>query len=259
MLALISFLITVLLILALSRLVNRCLSYILPDWLYKIILWPGVVIHELSHLLGAVLTFTKVTGFSILPRIAPGSKVLGSLSHQSTSNPLTLVVISIFPFLGGSFILWLLSLWLVPQAPVNAPNLVIGSLGGWWLSLSNYLLAWWNFFWSLILAFDFTAFWTWIFVYLALTIVAHLAPSNKDLSYTAAGLTAISLFVILVSLIINLIGQQIKFDILGWVAGAINFFTPLVSYSLSLLIIFAVVVGLAAGIKRLNNIVVWWG
>ncbi len=259
MLNLISFLIMVLVVLLLSRLVSRWLALILPARAYKIILWPGVVVHEFSHLLGAVITFTKVTGFSLLPKVTRGVEVLGSLSHKTTNNPIALIAISLLPFLGGSFVLWLLSLWLVPSVSVSAPTIIISNFNEWWLGLWYYLLAWWNYSWELIWSLQWNNLYTWIFVYLALAIGAHLAPSNKDLQYTTAGLTALSLLVILVTTILNLVGKNINIDVWGWVNGAITFFIPLISYSLALLLIFSIIVGLVAGVKRLNNNVVWWG
>lgn len=246
-------------ILILSRLTSRFLAYTLPEQVYKLILWPGVVVHEFSHLLGALITFTKVTGFSILPKNQNGKRVLGSLSHESTSNPLALVVISTFPFLGGSFILWVLSVWLIPYTDLDAPKLIVNSFDSWWPSLVHYIWSWWNFSWNLILVLDWTSWLTWVFVYLALAISAHLAPSNKDLSYTATGLSVISLLVIFISIVINLLGKKINFNIFNWITDAISFFTPLVSFSLSLLIVFTLISAFAAGIKRLNNNVVWWG
>ncbi|MFA4937118.1 MAG: hypothetical protein WC575_02415 [Patescibacteria group bacterium] len=259
MILLLSFLIMLLGVLLLSRLVNYWLSFILSQRWYQILLWPGVVIHELSHLLGALLTFTKVTGFSLLPKTASGGSVLGSVIHKATGNPATLVLISIFPFLGGSFILWVLAILLVPAIPLEAPSVLIAPDVNFLTISLNYFTAWWSFvvlFWQ---ALAFTAWQTWLFLYLAIAIGAHLAPSNHDLGHTAAGLTAMSLLVILIVFGAELVGQSLGGIITNWLAGALNFFAPLISYSLALLIGIAILIGIVVGIKRLNNTVVWWG
>ena len=60
--------------------------------------------------------FTRVHGFSYGRKI-DGGTVLGSVTHEASNNPITLIIISIFPLLGGTFILWLVTM-LLPQAPV---------------------------------------------------------------------------------------------------------------------------------------------
>ncbi|MFH1111939.1 MAG: hypothetical protein V1712_02615 [Patescibacteria group bacterium] len=254
-----SFLIMLLGVLLLSRLVNHWLALVLNHRWYQILLWPGVVVHELSHLLGALLTFTRVTGFSLLPKIASGGSVLGSVTHKATGNPITLILISIFPFLGGSFILWVLAILLIPVIPVEAPSVLIMSDANFLTTGINYFTAWWSFvvlFWQALV---FTTWQTWLFLYLAIAIGAHLAPSNHDLGHTAAGLTALSLLVILIVFGAELVGQSLGGILTNWLAGALNFFAPLISYSLALLIVIAILIGIVVGVKKLNNTVVWWG
>jgi len=254
--ALLPFLITLLAVLLLSRLVSKYLLELLGDRFYAIMLWPGVVIHELSHLLGAVLTFTRVKGFSLIPKSVPGGKVLGSVTHEASGNPVTLILISLFPLLGGAFILWVLTLILVPQAPLAAPGIVVD--GSFWNVIINYLGSWWSFIQGLWQAMDFGTWQTWIFLYITLAVAAHLAPSNHDFGFTAAGFTALSILAVLVVFGGNLIGQPVGDTLLGWISGAVNFFAPLLTYALSLLLLVGLMVSLAVGTKRLNERVVWW-
>ncbi|MBI5465760.1 MAG: hypothetical protein HY974_00535 [Candidatus Kerfeldbacteria bacterium] len=174
---------------------------LLGERLYLILLWPGVVVHELSHLLGALLTLTRVTGFSLWPR----GGVLGSVTHEASGNPLTLILVSIFPLLGGTFVLWVLVLLLVPGAPTAAP--VVALAHGFIATIVEYISAWWRFVADLWSALDFGTWQSWLFLYLVLVIGAHLAPSNRDLTYTAAGLTALSLLTVLLVWGGSLIGQ----------------------------------------------------
>ncbi len=260
MMLVVSFLIMLLGVLLFSRLVNHWLALILTRRWYQILLWPGVVVHELSHLLGALLTFTKVTGFSLLPvKPGPTGQVLGSVIHKATGNPVTLILISLFPFLGGSFILWVLAILLIPGMPLEAPALLINSAENFLALGINYFIAWWGFvilFWQALI---FSSWQTWLFLYLAIAIGAHLAPSNQDLGNTSAGLTALSLLAVLIVFIGELLGKSVGGVLISWLTGTLNFFAPLISYSLALLITIAIIIGIVVGIKKLNNTVVWWG
>lgn len=248
-----SFLASLVLLLTLSRLTSRWLLELLGDRWYRIALWPGVVAHELSHLLGAVLTFTKVTGLSLFPRPAGAAgQALGSVTHQATRNPVTLILISVFPLLGGSFLLWALTLVLMPGAPTVAPELTTLP------SASAYLASWWAFVQGFASAFNPLAWQSWLYLYLAAAVSAHLAPSNRDLGYTAAGFTALSVLLVLAAWGAELVSVPFGEMIVHWLTGTITFFLPLVSYSLALLAIVAIFVGSSFGIKRLNDRKVWW-
>lgn len=251
--ALVPFLASVLLLLALSRVVSRWLRELLGVRLYAVLLWPGVVVHELSHLLGAMLTFTKVTGVSLLPRPpGTGGQVLGSVSHEATRNPVVLILISLFPLLGGSFILWVLSQLLLPGAPATAPALDLH--GAWSFA---YLAPWGQFLLGFWAAFNAAAWQSWVFAYLAVAIAAHLAPSNHDFGHAAAGFTALSLLAVLITWAAGRFNQAIATTLGQWIVGALNFFVPLLWYALGLLAVVAFLVGLVYGLKRLNQRVVW--
>lgn len=253
MATIVSFLVTLLLLLVLSRLVNRWLMELLGYRWYRIVLWPGVVAHELSHLLGALLTFTRVTGFSVMPTPDSGGQTLGSVSHAATKNPVTLVLISVFPLLGGSFILWALATLLVPGAPSAAPDFTApGS------SSFSYLGSWWAFVLGTVKAFNPLAWQSWLFAYLSITVGAHLAPSNRDLGYTAAGFTALSILAVIVTWLGELTSDAIGELARKWLAGSLTFFLPLLSYALALLALVALGVGFAFTLKRLNERKVWW-
>lgn len=248
-----SFLATLVLLLTLSRLTSRWLAALLGNRWYRIALWPGVVAHELSHLLGAVLTFTKVTGVSLLPKPAGSAgQVLGSVTHQASRNPLTLIMISVFPLLGGSFLLWLLTLMLMPGAPTSSPELTILP------SAAAYFNSWWTFVQGFATAFNPLAWQSWLYVYLAAAIAAHLAPSNRDLGYMSAGFAALSVLLVIVAWVAELVSVPLGEVVMRWLTGSITFFLPLVSYALSLLVLVALIVGLCFSVKRLNDRKVWW-
>lgn len=217
-----------------------------------VVLWPGVVVHELSHLLGAVLTFTRVTGVALLPK----GNALGSVSHVLPRNPLVLILISLFPILGASFILWLLAQLLLPIAPAVGPVPVF--TGGWIASAAAYLNAWWEFMRAFWQAFSIQTWQSWFFAYLAICIAAHLAPSSTDFGHAAAGFTAVSLVAVAVVWGADLININLGERLARWTIEAVQFFIPLLAYSFALLLAAALLAVAALGIKRLNSRVDWW-
>ena len=257
LLLIVSYLVTLLAVLVLARLVSRWLLELLGERWYAIVLWPGVVVHELSHLLGALLTFTRVTGFSLWPKSLAGGKVLGSVEHQATNNPVTLILISIFPLLGGAFILWLMAVLLLPEVPASAPLLTLAS--GAAAGFREYLNNWAWFMFDFLSVLKFSTWQTWLFIYFAFAISAHLAPSSHDLGHTAAGMAGLSILSVLLLMIANLIGQSLGDSLTNWLVSALSWLAPLLAYALALLLLVALVLGLAVGAKRLNERVVWWG
>lgn len=250
------FLATLLLVLILSRLTSRWLAELLGARLYVVLLWPGVVVHEFSHLLGALLTFTRVKGFSLWPKSTPTGQVLGSVTHEATSNPVTLILISLFPILGGAFILFVLAQLLLPTSPTTAP--VLGHTTTSSQVLLVYFEAWWNFIKSFWQALNFSTWQSWLFIYLVLCISPHLAPSGSDLAHTSAGFTALSVLAILVVWGGDLIGKPVGDLLLRWITESISFFIPLLSYALNVLILAFIVIGTAIGLRHLNERTVWW-
>ncbi len=253
---LISLALVVVVILLLSRFINRWLVEVIGRRAYIIVFWPGVVVHELSHLVAALLTFTKVVGFSLWPKSPQGGRQeLGSVTHEATKNPLKLIIISLFPLVGGILISWLIAWWLLPHFPA-VPLLPLGDNS--WASLADYFSKWLAFIWQIMSALDLTAWQTWLFFYLILSLAAHLVPSLTDLNYALAGLTALALFGLLLWLISGLIDYPLGQVMVWWLTKLLLALTPFFSYILALLLAVAVLTGLAVLIKRLNRRQDWY-
>ncbi|MFA5954396.1 MAG: hypothetical protein WC817_02585 [Patescibacteria group bacterium] len=212
------FLIVIVVLLVLSRLISRTLFKLLGEGWYIVLLWPGVIVHEGSHFLGALLTFTPVRGFSLLPETGgSGSRVLGVVRHDRPKNPFASVIISGFPLIGGTVAIWLLTVFLLPG--LSSSILTSEWQGG---GYSNLL----NSFRFLIKrgseVISFGSWQTWLFLYLSFTISAHLAPSSHDLKYVAKGL--IGLVVILGALywLASFIKTSMTHNVLVWLVAHIN-------------------------------------
>src|SRR3989338_530680 len=121
------------LLLCLSRLTSRSLSLLLGDGWYTFVLWPGVIVHELSHLAGALLTFTRVRGFSVMPEDRHPNpregRVLGLVQHDEPRGAITLVIISAAPLIGGVVALQFTTHLLLPSLPIALPPILGQSLG----------------------------------------------------------------------------------------------------------------------------------
>jgi hypothetical protein len=138
-----------------SRLASSWLFEILGKTLYVIVLWPGVLVHELSHYIGCLAMFTRVAGFSVLPKnSSKEGLILGSVEYTNSGNPVKRMVISVLPFFGGVLILKLAAKILLGSDELFLPN----------------------------------ADWRgWLFLYMTFAVGAHLAPSNRDLKNAALG------------------------------------------------------------------------
>jgi len=255
-LIILSLTIVVVAILALSRLIGRWLRYLLGETVYVWLFWPGVLVHELSHLIAALITFTKVTGFSVWPQPAvAGHRQLGAVTHQSTRNPFKLIIISLFPLVGGALLTWLTAYWLLPQPPA-VPLLPLGHFSG--AELVTYLNSWGHFVELIWSALHFSDWHTWLFIYLIVALSAHLMPSNPDLNYAVAGLIALALIVILLWLLTGLVSYPIVNILNRVMMVVLSLLTPLLSYVLALLLLVAALVGLGALLKHLNRKAFWY-
>lgn len=252
----ISFLAACLVVLALSRLISRWLVFILGNRWYAWLLWPGVFIHEISHLLGAIITFTPVKGISLLPKAGRAGQVeLGSVTHEATSNPFKLIIISFFPLIGGTVILWLITYWLtgIQAAAVPQFSLIDGSVNSW----LSYFSQWFSFMAAAVKSLNLADWSGWLFLYLVLVLGAHLAPSNQDLTYTVAGVTIFALLAVILSVIDWLASQNFTIILLTLLAKALNILVPFLSYIMAWLFMLAVIIGLIALVVRLNRQTFW--
>ncbi|MBI5734200.1 MAG: hypothetical protein HY973_04685 [Candidatus Kerfeldbacteria bacterium] len=252
----VSFLVACLAVLVLSRFISRSLMELLGQRWYVWLLWPGVCLHEFSHLLGALITWTPVKGVSLWPKPSAGKKVeLGSVTHEATANPFKLIVISFFPLVGGTLILWLGTRWLTTIEPTAVPSfsLIDGSLD----SAVTYLDKWWNFMLVAGQSLNLGQWSGWLFLYMVLFSGAHLAPSNHDLVYTAAGVTIMGLVAVILSVIDWLANQNLIMKLANLAVSILQGLVPFLSYVLAWLFMVAVIVGVLALGKRLNQRATW--
>lgn len=88
----------------LSRIVTRTLSRFLPIHLLSLLFFPGVVVHELSHLLVAEIMFVRVGEVEFKPKIIDGKLKLGSVEVVK-ADPIRRVIIGFSPVFVGLIII----------------------------------------------------------------------------------------------------------------------------------------------------------
>lgn len=124
---------------------------------YSIIILPGVVIHELSHLIGCFITFAKVKDFKLF------SFKGGYVRHKKPKLPIVgQPIISSAPLFGGTFSLFLI----YKLTGLRLPNFNFS------LSFVVDILN--------IIRFNLTNYFFWIVIYLSVSILISIIPSRKD-------------------------------------------------------------------------------
>lgn len=114
--------VTLLLLLILQRWIHAHLhgvSLLLtgrPEWavvVYAVVLFPGVLLHELSHWLTATLLGVRTGGFSLIPRRQPdGTLQLGYVEYYKSARvgPIRESLIGAAPLIAGTTIILLIGL-----------------------------------------------------------------------------------------------------------------------------------------------------
>lgn len=231
--------IQILILYILSRLLDRLILRRIGRTLYLITQWPGVMVHELSHLVGCLVTFTRVFQVKLF---APSGDTLGFVSHVQSRNPIKNIVISLAPLFGVTAVIWLLIRFLLPELyfsilnPVKAGLADFTSFNQFFSFTKDYLSQYWHFLVNLWQNIDFSKWQTYVFIYLMLSLGAHAAPSKQDLKHTFYGLAGL----VIIFLILYYLGVWLKIDILWsitkWLAYPFSLTASFLTYG----IVFAV-------------------
>ncbi len=179
-----------------SRATNYFSLQRLGRWWFLALTWPGVVVHELSHLIACLLTLTRVQRVSFF---SPHGDTLGYVEHEATANPFKKVFISIAPLFGITAMIWLVVRIFFPEYYQNTvvDNAVLSDIKSCqkFFSLTGaYFAGYWHLLSGLAGTLALTSWQTYVFLYLMVALSTHAAPSKKDLESTFGGIAG--LFVI---------------------------------------------------------------
>ncbi|MEY4745271.1 MAG: hypothetical protein RL272_1216 [Candidatus Parcubacteria bacterium] len=221
---------------ALSSAMNRVAYARLGKTLYLLLMWPGVIVHELSHAVGCLLTGTKIFDVKLFsPREeGAGNLVLGFVTHEKPRNPFATFVVSAAPFFGGAAALRGI-LWLAAPSALRGLGspLVFGSGQDVGAALSGALRAYAVFAASLAASFDWKSWKTWLALFLLFSVSSHVAPSKHDMKYALAGAASIAVLVALLAWLGGRYAAGTTASAALWTAKAVAAMTALLGYGLA--------------------------
>ncbi len=206
-------------------------------WLFYLLILPGTVIHELSHLGACLISRVRVLDVQLFNPQENG--MVGQVIYERC-DLIRRNLIAFAPFLGGSLALYLLMAYAFPGSKAldltrlaPRPTDPLGSLG---LTLNAIL--------AVIANADLSKGSTWLFFYLVFSVGYGIAPSKTDLSHLLADgllVLGVSLSLYLADLFwhLGLTRSDLLNGLASWLAGVLQ--------SLNALLIFSgVIIGLGA-------------
>ncbi len=227
--------IQVIILYGLSQLIDRLVLRNLGRGWYLALTWPGVMVHELSHLAGCLITFTRVTRIELFH---PHGNTLGMVEHVQTRNPIKNIIISIAPLFGVTAVLWLLTRWVFPDLYIEQVNAVRVGLSDF-TSFSNffsfsgeYVRTLFTYIGQLFQAMDFGQWQTYVFLYLMITLSSHAAPSKVDLKHTYVGLAGLAALFVLLGFVARWLDIGGVWTVFQWVSYPVIFLTNFLMYGI---------------------------
>ena len=181
-----------------------------------LVLLPGILLHELSHVAAAALVGVKVKGFSLRPRATRGGTVrLGAVMVQQ-SDPVRESWIGLAPLLSGGAAILLLARWMFGIAPLPAlrPEMLVENL------------------FSYLRAPD-----AWLWLYLIFSVSNAMLPSESDRQQWGP----VVMFLGLVTALVWAFGlvPQIPAAAKNWVLTGVRYLAYTLSLALGVDILFA--------------------
>lgn len=166
-------LIYLVLIMIVGYFINVLTARMTGGWIYRVLVAPGVIIHELSHAIGCIITGAHIQSINVFKRDG------GELKHTGSPIPVIgNVVISLMPIVTGITILYFLPNLLSEAKPPQV---------NWLKGLDNYKLqiidykSVFSIFSTLNSQISILSWQFWAFLYLIFNLVATMAPSKQDI------------------------------------------------------------------------------
>lgn len=217
----------------LSVTLDRFIMRMLGRGWYLATMWPGVIVHELSHLTGCLITFTKVVEVKLF---APSGETLGYVSHVKTQNPIKNIIISIAPLFGVSLVIAGIMQLLIPDTYSIVSNLNLSAFS----SPSGFIEIIKKSFTSLA----FGNWQTYLALYLLITLSSHAAPSRIDLKHAATGFAGLLVLFILIWFLSTWTNVSISLGVVNWLENALGrvSHTVIIACSFSLILLCLVLI-----------------
>lgn len=161
---------------------------------YKVIYitgWIGVPIHELSHLIAAIVSGHKIKKFApFAPNPITGQLGVVETSYNQSNwyqNYVGRMLISVAPLIGGTIIIYFIIKYLIPTFTLYTTTIFANPSHHQWINLS----VWLEYGFNVLRGFThiISQFWqpnllkswkTWLAIYFIVSIAFHLLPSDQD-------------------------------------------------------------------------------
>jgi len=224
-----------------AKLVDRVWAEILGKG-YRLFMAPGIIVHELSHAAGCLVTGATVTKLSLWERQG------GYVEHTEPKLPIIgQAIVSMAPIVGCGAAIWFSALWFAGDVPMGKfllPGDIVFTPEGIGGFVTDTLLALKGALYSFYMA-DFADPRTYLFLYLSLTFLIALGPSETDFKNAALGIG----FIVVAALIADLVARE-----MGRPNGIQDIITkeawPLLSFAAGFL-------GLMALVSLVARLAVW--
>lgn len=158
-------------------------------WFHLVVL-PGTVIHECSHLLACWVLLVPVVEFKPFAPDPNPRQPLGWVRARPT-DPLRHTLVALAPFLGGSLALLALSRLAFPALYGSPRPLGLDDPGA--MSLWTLFGQMGRWVWNLWTSANYLDWQTWLFLYLAFSIGLVITPSEADFQALPGGLALAAL------------------------------------------------------------------
>lgn len=192
--------------------------------LYYLLLLPGIIFHEVSHAVVALLLGLKVSQFSLGPRVRGSYVELGSV-RVTSGGTLRDSLVGLAPFLGGTAVLLLVGYQVFHVAALGAAWQSAG-----WSGVTGALAAIW----------PVRDFWLWAYVLFVASNAMIPSPADRQPWVTAG------IYLVLALVITYLLGDlsTLAGALIPEVTGALQFMTLAFVFTLVLDVIAACILWL---------------
>lgn len=131
--------------------------------LFSLIFFPGVLLHETSHFLMALLLRVRTGRFSLLPHVLPDGTLRLGYVETARTDVLRDALIGTAPLVTGGSVVILIGIYLIPVVPLFG-----------WINQGK-----WDLFWAALRTLPAQPdFWLWF--YLGFAISSTMLPSASD-------------------------------------------------------------------------------
>jgi hypothetical protein len=222
-------------LIVLSFILTRLWMNSLSRWVYLAFAAPGIVVHEISHLIACWLTGARVTEVKLI------SKNGGSVTHGPPKGGIFgQAIVSMAPLLGMPSALILTGVLFHHVDLFNCDLTWDLDIGG---SILDVLTGALSSAWDLLRVniWDNRSPWFVLYLYLAASFTAALAPSGKDLRNSWIGVLAVSIALVVWALVLDLLIPGWKAPVTSFLLGSLTWIAT-VGFAFCLI---AIIIGLS--------------